>query len=180
MSQNEHSKVKKNHNGHRAGRALLAWSLAVVAWVVPAVAQASEKNRAPEPAIRRGVPTAAAVRLRSGFAIALRQARELPECHALFESLNSDPDRLLGETEYVPATSELEKSYCNHRAVAMTNVGQPVTWLCQMFSGLTVHQAAIVVIHEALHVGGLPESPHTPSAMTSQEINSLVTKSCRP
>lgn len=180
MSQSEHSKVKKNHTSHRAGRALLAWSLAIVAWVAPAGAQASGKNRAAEPAIRRGVATAAAIRLRSGFAIALRQVRELPGCHALFESLKSDPERLLGETDYLAATSDLEKSYCNRRAVAMTNVGQPVTWVCQTFSSLTVHQAAIVLIHEALHVGGLPESPHTPSAMTSQEINTLVTRSCRP
>jgi len=180
MSHSEHSRVQGNNTSQRAGRALLGWSLAIVAWLAPTGTQASENDRTIEPAIRRGIATASAIRLRSGFAIALRQVRELPECHALFESLKADPEKLLGETEYLPATSDLEKSYCNRRAVAMTSVGQPVTWLCQIFSGLTAHQAAIVVIHEALHVGGLPERPRTVDAMTSAEINALVTRSCRP
>lgn len=159
---------------------MVASLFALVAWVVHAEAQTQEKHRAAEPAIRHGIATAAAIRLRSGFAIALRQVRELPECHALFEPLGSDPERLLGGTDYLAATSDLERSYCSRRAVAMTNVGQAFTWVCRTFSGLTAHQAAVVLIHEALHVGGLPESPHTLKAMTSQEINALVTRSCRP
>lgn len=179
MPQREHSKPNKDHTG-RATRVLVAWFLVIVTWLAQAEARATKRAPAAEPAIRRGVATAAAMRLRSGFAIALRQVQELPACHALFESLGSDPEKLLLETDYSAATPELERSYCSRRAVAVTNIGQPLTWVCWTFSELTAHQAAIVLIHEALHVGGLPESPRIPNAMTSQQINTLVMSRCRP
>jgi hypothetical protein len=148
--------------------------------VLPGATQASERATIPEPFIRPGVATAVAIRLRSGFAIAVRQVRDLPQCRALFESLGADPDRILRETDYRAATSELERSFCTRRAVAVTHIGQPFTWVCRTFPALTAHQAAIVLIHEALHFGGLPESPRVPDAMTSQEINFLVVSRCKP
>jgi hypothetical protein len=180
MSQEEHSRVDKRNNSDGAGRFLVVSLLVVIGGVLPAATQASEKATIPEPAIRRGVATAVAIRLRSGFAIAVRQVRELHQCRALFESLGSDGERLLLQTDYRPATKELETSYCSRRAVAVTHIGQPFTWVCGTFSGLTAHQAAIVLIHEALHFGGLGESPRVPDAMTSQEINFLVVSRCNP
>jgi hypothetical protein len=180
MSQEEHSRVDKRNNSRRAGWVLGVPLLVVIGGVVPAATQASEKTTIPEPAIRRGLATPVAIRLRSAFAIAMRQVRELPQCRALFESLGSDGERLLVQTDYRPATKELETSYCSRRAVAVTHIGQPFTWLCRTFSGLTAHQAGIVLIHEALHYGGLGESPRVPNGMTSQDINFLVVGRCSP
>jgi hypothetical protein len=38
--------------------------------------------------------------------------------------------------------------------------------------------AAVIVIHEALHFAGLPESPQTPGAMSPAEINEMVADRC--
>jgi hypothetical protein len=180
MSHEEHSRVDKKNNSQRAGWVLVVSLLVVIGGVLPAATQASENATIPEPAIRRGVATAVAIRLRSGFAIAMRQVRDVQQCRALFEPLASDPERLLLRADYRPATKELETSYCSRRAVAVTHIGQPFTWICRTFSGLTAHEAAIVLIHEALHFGGLPESPRVSDAMTSQEINFLVISRCKP
>jgi hypothetical protein len=179
MSQEEQSRVDKGNRSYQGVRVLVV-SLLVVGGVLPAVAQSAERATIPEPAIRRGVATPVAMRLRSAFAIAIRQVKELPQCRGLFESLGSDGERLLLQTDYRPATRDLETSYCSRRAVAVTHIGQPLTWVCRTFSGLTAHQAAIVLIHEALHYGGLGEGPRVPNGMKSQEINFLVVSRCHP
>jgi len=43
---------------------------------------------------------------------------------------------------------------------------------------LLTEQAAMVVIHEALHHAGLPERPHDKKAMTSGQINDMVREAC--
>lgn len=51
--------------------------------------------------------------------------------------------------------------------------------LCRRFENLTMNEAAMTLIHESLHVAGMPEYPPVPGAMTSAQINALVRQKCR-
>ena len=62
---------------------------------------------------------------------------------------------------------------------AFTEVGSSVTYLCRDFGRLAPEQAAIRLVHEALHHAGLPEAPADPTALASAEINELVARDCR-
>ncbi len=180
MSQRARGTVGPRHSSRRSGRLLVGTLLAAVACSMPAAGQAVKPAATSEPLIRGVIGTRVSIRLRSGFAIALRQVGNLPQCRAMFDSLGADPGELLRRSEYRPATREQEASFCSRRAVAMTHVGQPSTWVCRTFSALTAHEAALVVLHEALHFGGLTEGPGARDAMTSGEINLLVASRCRP
>ena len=65
------------------------------------------------------------------------------------------------------------------RITAYTFVGASTTWLCPDFKRLPIEHAALVLIHEALHHAGLTEKPHDQGAMTSREINTMVTTACQ-
>jgi hypothetical protein len=43
---------------------------------------------------------------------------------------------------------------------------------------LSLDRAAMTVIHEALHHGGLREAPADPDAMNAREINTMVLHAC--
>ncbi len=180
MSERARGHVRWRHSFRRGGRSVVGGLLALVAWAIPAACQAVEPAAAAKPLIRGGIGTLVSIRLQSGYAIAMRQVRTVPQCRAIFDPLGADPERLLLEADYRPATREQETSFCSRKAVAVTRVGQPLTWLCRTFSALTPHEAAAVVIHEALHFGGLREGPGVEDAMTSGEINRLVVSRCRP
>jgi len=55
--------------------------------------------------------------------------------------------------------------------------GGPVR-VCRDFSRLSDSQAAMVIIHEALHHAGLTEYPQDPNGMTSNQINGMVAEQC--
>ncbi|MCG6947754.1 MAG: hypothetical protein LJE93_02410 [Acidobacteria bacterium] len=52
----------------------------------------------------------------------------------------------------------------------------PGRW--QRLRELSDEQAAMVIIHEALHHAGLSEYPKDPDAMTSRAINGMVSEKC--
>ena len=54
-----------------------------------------------------------------------------------------------------------------------------MTYLCRSFGRLAPRQAALRLVHEALHQAGLPEAPASPDALASAEINELVARDCR-
>ncbi len=56
--------------------------------------------------------------------------------------------------------------------------GYPYVFLCDRFANLPLKEAAVIIIHEALHVAGLEESPATPNRPTSQEIQNQVRQTC--
>ncbi len=180
MSQEDTTGAQPHRSPRWVRRLSVAGLLASTIAGGPALGAPAATAKDVEPFIRAGVRTPVAIRLRSGFAIAVRQARSLPACRALFEALGSDAEKLLAATDYRAATRELESAFCSRRAVATTHVGQPLTWLCGTFSSLGPHEAAAVVLHEALHFGGMREKPGTPDALTSREINALVVSRCRP
>ena len=67
---------------------------------------------------------------------------------------------------------------CDKGALAFTHVGSSITHLCTGFGGLSLDQATIVLIHEALHYAGMEEGPSYKGALTSGAINELVYESC--
>ncbi len=117
-------------------------------------------------------------RLEEAFAIARHRLREQPSCRRLFEPFGKDGTAALAVTRYVPATLVQEKRHCRH-ASALTAVRSPITRLCRSFARLPNEIAAQVLIHEALHYAGMPESPMDPTALDSATINALVARSCR-
>jgi hypothetical protein len=132
-----------------------------------------------EPWIHGGMPDGMRTRLESGFELAVSRVREVPECRALFTDLGADALETLRTGLYFPIGSHRkEKAVCG-RAVAYTNVGAAPTFLCRQFAKLSDKRAAMFVIHEALHHAGLPEQPHDRTAMTSREINTMVTNACQ-
>lgn len=131
-----------------------------------------------EPNVRWGVMPDVALKVRTGFAVAVRRSREIPQCAALFEELAADPVELLGRALYYPAAINRDNAACRNGAQAFTAVGSPVTWVCDRFARLHTEDAALVLIHEALHFAGMPEQPHDPRAMTSEEINDMVKDRC--
>ena len=121
------------------------------------------------------------------IAIEIANARinSLPACSGLFRKLGSEAADTLGSVFILPAQDQHEKSVCN-RVVALTMMGTSKTWVCQSLAELSDRQVAMVLIHEALHHAGLRERPkkvgsriRDRTAMTSTEINQMVSISCR-
>ncbi len=131
-----------------------------------------------EPWIHADMPEDMRTRLEAGFELAVKRVVEVPECSGLFESLGADPIETLRSGLYFPINSHRkEKAVCG-QAVAYTNVGAAPTFLCRDFARQSDERAAMYIVHEALHHAGLTEKPHDQGAMTSREINSMVTTAC--
>jgi hypothetical protein len=116
--------------------------------------------------------------LSEGFILALDRVRHAPACRTLFENFAVSGNERLISTFYSPPRAELTHTSCDEGALAFTHVGSPVTHLCQQFGTLSPEEAAVVLIHEALHFAGMPEAPSTEGAMTSHEISVLVHGVC--
>ena len=56
--------------------------------------------------------------------------------------------------------------------------GYPYVFLCDRFKDLPLKEAAVILIHEALHVAGLQESPATPGKPTTHQIQDRVRQTC--
>jgi hypothetical protein len=128
--------------------------------------------------LRLGLSAAVVTRLRAGYGLAVRRLESSEPCRHLFAGLGVDPLPLLSQLFYYPAGSNQNNSSCRVRASAYTEVGSHVTWVCDNFALLRERQAAMVILHEALHAAGLPEQPRVPGAMTSAEINAMVAARC--
>ncbi len=172
---------------HRVGaRAKLGGGAAALALLVVAANPAAGADRTGvealpervEPNVRWGVMPDVALKLRTGFAVAVRRSRAIPQCAALFEELGADPVELLGRSLYYPAALNGDNPACTNGVMAFTAVGTPITWVCDRFGKLSTEKAALVLLHEALHFAGLPEQPHDPGAMSSSEINDMVKDRC--
>jgi hypothetical protein len=74
---------------------------------------------------------------------------------------------------------KIDVCYRRH-AVAFTRVGTSTTWICPVFDKLVSLDAALILIHEALHFAGLPELPGTPGALESSQIQEMVVANCAP
>ncbi len=112
--------------------------------------------------------------------LAAERLRESPACRKLFTALGADGFDILAATFYTAPISKAETGSCDRRhASAMTSVGGRRTVLCSpSFGELSRRQAAVTLLHEALHHAGLSEYPREPGAPRSSEINRAVKLSC--
>lgn len=117
-------------------------------------------------------------RLEAALPVAALQLRDQATCRALFEEVGVDGLRTLEHTMYLSVSAAQERKLCN-KTSAFTTVGGRATYLCRSYGRLPVDQAAVVLIHEALHKAGLGERPRDPQAMESWQISQTVRKSCR-
>jgi len=130
-----------------------------------------------KPWIHPSMPQQIREKLDVAFEIAVQRINDVPECAGLFSQLDADALETLKTGLYFPANVARETSVCS-RSFAQTYVGEPPTWICRRITSYSDEQAAMVVIHEALHHAGLPERPHDKKAMTSGQINDMVREAC--
>jgi hypothetical protein len=108
---------------------------------------------------------------------ALQRLQEMESCRQLFSELGANGTEEIRKTLYLPAPRDQELSVCTC-AVAFTTVGNRQIFLCDRFSNLSDVQATFILIHEALHSAGLEEQPHSPDALSSNQITDMVRARC--
>jgi hypothetical protein len=116
--------------------------------------------------------------LAEGMRVGHESLRRHASCRALFARLGSDGAAELGGASYHAASSEQERKHCRRGVFAFTTVGASAVALCRGFARLSPQQAAIILIHEALHLAGQTESP-APGAPDSLAITASVMAGCR-
>jgi hypothetical protein len=145
-------------------------------------ATAAPENSGPQPSFEPKISAEMSTKNRDqlvvGFQVALEKVREVPECSELFTGLGADGIDTLGKVYFFPIGYHEAKANVCHGSIAYTLVGGGPTWVCRDFWRLTDREAAMIIIHEALHHAGLPERPGDPDAMTSAGINRMVIKNC--
>jgi hypothetical protein len=125
------------------------------------------------------VPSLLRAKLASSFRLALDRLNTCPTCRDLFEQLHANGHVMLATTIYIAADGEHAIKMCDRAGgAAFTWLGQPTTYLCPCFAQLAPNEAAMSLLHEALHYAGLPERPVHRGAMSSREISALVRKRC--
>lgn len=117
-------------------------------------------------------------KISQAFQVALERVLEVPECRELFAELGADGTDSLGRVVFLPVGREGARGNVCRRSSAYTLVGGGPIWVCREFSRLSDTQAAMVIIHEALHHAGLTEYPRDADGMTSRAINHMVMKRC--
>lgn len=105
---------------------------------------------------------------------------QVPECKALFHDLDAEALVELSHAIYSGPSFSPEVARCRgQRVAAFTNVGPGRTIICPGFAQLRSHEAATVLLHEALHNAGQTEWPFDPEAPTPARIQARVRKHCR-
>ena len=125
------------------------------------------------------VPSPLRAKLATSFRMALNQLNARATCRDLFEQLHANGHVMLATTIYIASDGENAVQMCDRAGgAAYTWLGQPTTYLCPCFAQLSPNDAAMSLLHEALHYAGLPERPVHRGAMSSREISALVRKRC--
>ena len=130
-----------------------------------------------EPWIGKSLPPRTRRSVTGAFELAVERLRNRSECQRLFDDLGADGLEVLAKSLYYGVSLPREQTICR-RTSAFTQVGGRVTRLCSSFSRLRENQAAVVLIHEALHQAGRSEKPLDPRALDSAQINQLVSDRC--
>jgi hypothetical protein len=147
-----------------------AWAADLPAWAAAALTA--------EPREQAALPFAVSLNLRRAYPVAMRRLLGAPACRAMFDGLAIDGSDALRRALYYPPEALGVERVCRFGGNAFTAVGRVQIGLCPRFASLPVERAALVLIHEALHFAGLPESPPTPGAMSSTEINARIAERC--
>jgi hypothetical protein len=127
--------------------------------------------------IEAALPCAVRQRLITSLELAVSVLGRSASCREMFQELGHDGADLLARTTFMAADARLEATLC-HGAEAFTVVGSNWTGLCRDFSQLTDLEAAVVLLHEALHHAGVTEWPLDPDARRSSEISADVGRRC--
>jgi hypothetical protein len=146
----------------------------------PFLAAASRRGQPSEelkPWVHHAMPPSIKRKLESAFELAVQRVTEKPECREMYTRLGKDGIELLRSTLYFVANPYKETTLCR-RASAFTHVGERPTWMCREFSSLSDSRAAAVLLHEALHHGGLPERPADPKAMGTVAVTRMISRRC--
>ncbi len=153
-----------------------------------AVSTAVDSSMPIQPWIHHKMDPDVRATLEAGFDLAVERVREIEECADLFTGLGVIGIDMLNTGLYLPVHSyRHEIAVCGRdpatnstgaKVLAYTKVGGSATWICRHFSRVSTENAAIAVIHEALHHAGLNERPHDRMAMSSVEITEMVTSAC--
>jgi hypothetical protein len=119
------------------------------------------------------------VRLSKGIPVAFERLQVHRLCRALFERLGGDGATTLRGTSYYPASDRQESRYCRRNVYAFTEVGGSAVVLCRRFAHLSGGEAAIILLHEALHDAGQTEYPKDRSAPDAAGITKMVMEGCQ-
>lgn len=166
------------------GRARRGWLVVAAGLVLAGSArsadlpQAARDARTTRPREQAVLPFGVSLNLRRAYPVALARLVREPACRALFDGLATDGSDALRRTLYYPPEALGVERVCLCGSNAFTAVGRVQTGLCPRFASLPVERAALVLIHEALHLAGLDESPQTPGGISSTEINDRIADNC--
>jgi hypothetical protein len=128
------------------------------------------------PTLGGALPASVKFRLESAYSLAFRKLAEEAACRALFHELGAAGEEVLSRARYADGGGSLA---CAGETRAVTCVGCLQVRLCPAFAGLEVSAAALIVLHEGLHVAGLAESPAYLNAPNARQINDMVAQGCR-
>ena len=118
--------------------------------------------------------------LRLGYAQARDWLEGSQACRGLFAALGADGPTVLSRAIYSAPAFRVEEKICGRqRIAAFTSVGPGRTVLCPAFGTLRPNEAAVTVLHEALHNAGRTEWPRDPQGPSAAELDRLVKQSCR-
>ncbi len=156
--------------------AYVLWSL--LAPIMSSASQVGAPARTAAVRAAAGMPGGMQHQLEDAFILAKQTVEGVAACRELFAELDQSAERSLALTLYVPASGTQERRICSRGVAAFTAVGSRVTYLCQDFRRLAAPRATMTLVHEALHLAGLEEAPTHADALSSTEINDLVTSSC--
>jgi hypothetical protein len=159
---------------------LVLVSSVVTTWAADSIEMQSSSvaMEALQPWIHGGMNNGLRDSVEVAFEIAAQRVQEVETCSDLFTELGVDAMETRDRAVYMPVFSSQKVQKVCGRNLAYTFVGAPSTFICPKFERVSDQHAAMVLIHEALHTAGLEEAPTTPGAKTSQQINSMVAKSC--
>ena len=133
-----------------------------------------------KPRILGGFDARTRGRLAVAFRLAARQLEGFQACSALFADLGHDGVARLQAIRYQSVDDVGNERVCGRGlgAAAFTTVGNLRTIVCPGFNRLDVDEAAVIILHEALHSAGRTEWPLDPNAPNGGQINRLIRMAC--
>lgn len=129
------------------------------------------------PWVSTSLPPRTRRKVLDAFPLAVDRLRELPGCRELFQDLGATGLDTLSRTIYYGTSLVQERSVCRG-AVAFCVPNSHVIYLCRSFARLPAKQAALVLLHEALHSAGMLELPSYEAPVDACRVQWLVRKSC--
>lgn len=147
----------------------------------PSSSQTDRAGLPRRPQLGKNLSAPIVLQLQLSFRLAVGRLHRVPSCQALFDAFDAHGVTLLSRTEYEGSDDRLEADPPHPRyrvAKAMTVVGSRSTVLRRSFAAVSRREAAVTLIHEALHFAGMSEAPADPEGLTPGEIDRLVAEAC--